>query len=89
MRAPRADATAWSIIDIMPAHPMISAPVIGAVTGRARSSVYAAVDLLTEAGVLIPLSANKRNRWWEASGLLDMISSLEDSDLPSANASGT
>lgn len=87
--APRAGATAWSIIDIMPAHPMISAPVMSAVTGRGRSSVYEAIDQLIEAGVLIPLTASKRNRWWEASGLLELISGLEDGDLPSVRGSAT
>jgi Fic family protein len=80
----RADATAWMIIDLMPAHPMISAPVISAVTGRARSSVYEAIEQLVGAGVLIPLSGNRRNRWWEADGLLDLIARLESGHLPAA-----
>jgi hypothetical protein len=74
---PRADAAAWAIIDALPAHPMISAPVAVAVTGRARSRIYEAVDQLVIAGVLLPLSEGKRNRRWEAAGLLDLIASLE------------
>jgi Fic family protein len=81
-RTPRADAAAWAIIDVLPAHPMISAPVAAAVTGRAKSRVYEAIEQLVAAGVLLPLSDGKRNRWWEAAGLLDMIAALEAGDLP-------
>lgn len=80
--APRADAAAWAIIDLLPAHPMISAPVATAVTGRAKSRVYEAIDQLVRAGVLLPLSEGKRNRWWEAAGLLDLIARLEAGELP-------
>jgi hypothetical protein len=81
---PRADAAIWAIIDLLPAHPMISAPVATAVTGRAKSRVYEAIEQLVTAGVLIPLSDGKRNRWWEASGLLDLIAHLEVGELPQA-----
>jgi len=81
-RAPRADATAWAVIDLLPAHPMISAPVAAAVTGRAKSRVYEAVEQLVAAGVLLPLSSGQRNRWWEADGLLDLVAQLEGGHLP-------
>jgi Fic family protein len=82
-RAPRADAAAWAIIDLLPAHPMISAPVAVAVTERAKSRVYEAIEQLVGAGVLLPLSEGHRNRWWEAVGLLDLIAQLEAGELPS------
>lgn len=74
---PRADATAWSIIDLMPAYPMLSASVAAAATGRSKSRVYEAIEQLAAAGVLVPLSVGHRNRWWEATGLLDLIEQLE------------
>lgn len=77
---PRADATAWAIINLLPAHPMISAPVATAVTQRSKSRVYEAIEQLTAAGVLVPLSSGQRNRWWEAVGLLDLIGQLESGD---------
>lgn len=77
---PRADAAAWAIIDHLPAHPMISAPVATAVTHRSKSRVYEAIEQLTAAGVLIPLSSGQRNRWWEAAGLLDLIGQLESGE---------
>jgi Fic family protein len=76
-RGPRADAAVWAIIDMLPAHPVISVSVATTASGRARSRVFEAVEQLVSAGVLIPVSAGKRNRWWEAEGLLTLVSRLE------------
>jgi Fic family protein len=75
--APRADAAAWAVIGVLPAHPVITAPVAAAATGRAKSAVHQAVAQLVECGVLLPLSASKRNRSWEAAGFLDLLERLE------------
>jgi len=74
---PRADAAAWAIIDVLPAHPIISAPVAAAATGRSKPSTYEGVAMLEAAGVLIPLSTSKRNRSWEAKGLLDLLEVIQ------------
>jgi hypothetical protein len=84
--SPRSDAVAWSIIDLLPAHPMISAPVATAVTGRAKTRVYEGIDQLIGAGVLLPLTAGRRNRWWEAAGLLELVARLESGQLPHDHA---
>jgi Fic family protein len=81
-RDPRADAAAWAVIDVLPAHPIITTPVATATTGRANSAVHRAIGELEEAGVLLPLSESKRNRSWEAVGLLDLLASLEAGELP-------
>ena len=73
----RADAAAWAVIDELPGHPVITVPVATAVTGRSKSSTAVAVDQLVDAGILLPLSESKRNRAWEASGLLDILAELE------------
>jgi hypothetical protein len=65
------------VIDELPGHPVITVPVATAVTGRSKSSTAVAVDRLVDAGILLPLSASKRNRAWEASGLLDLLAELE------------
>jgi Fic family protein len=80
--APRADAAAWALIDVLPAHPIITTPVAAAATGRARSAVHVAIADLEAAGVLLPLSASRRNRAWEAAGLLELLGSLEAGELP-------
>jgi Fic family protein len=78
--APRADAAAWSIIDVLPAHPVITGPVAGAATGRAKAAIYAALEQLEDAGVLHALSGGRRNRSWEAVGLLDLVAQLEEGE---------
>ena len=61
---------------------MISAPVAAAVTGRAKGRVYEGIEQLVSAGVLLPLTSGRRNRWWEADGLLELIGRLEAGELP-------
>lgn len=73
----RADAAAWAVIDELPGHPVITVPMATAVTRRSKSSTAVAVDQLVDAGILLPLSESKRNRAWEASGLLDLLAELE------------
>jgi Fic family protein len=74
---PRADAAAWALIDVLPAHPVITVPVAVAATGRTKPAVTNAIDQLAEAGVLTPLGESRRNRAWESDGLLDLIEALE------------
>jgi Fic family protein len=81
--SPRADAAAWAVIDVLPAHPVVTAPVAAAATRRAKPSVYEAIRQLQEAGVLLPLSASRRNQSWEAVGLLDLLADLEAGRAPS------
>lgn len=74
---PRSDSAAWAIIDILPAHPIVTVPVAVAATKRARSAVTTAVSELSEADVLRPLTENTRNRAWEAESLLNLVARLE------------
>ena len=80
--APRADAAAWAMIDVLPAHPIITAPVAAAVTHRAKAAIYQALSELQDTGVLVPLSQSRRNQSWEAVGLLDLLTGLEAGRLP-------
>jgi len=75
--APRSDAAAWAIIDILPAHPVITAPAAEAATGRAKAAIHNAIDQLAECGVLESLTDARRNRSWEAVGLLDLLEAFE------------
>ena len=79
---PRAGAAAWAVIDALPAHPVISTTGAVAATGRAKSAVHAAVRQLVAAGVLVPVSSSKRNRAWEAAGLLDLVAGFEAGRSP-------
>ncbi|MDB4909116.1 MAG: hypothetical protein JWO05_3900 [Gemmatimonadetes bacterium] len=79
--APRAGAAAWALIDVLVAHPIISAPVATAVTGRAKAAVYQAIEQLQSAGVLIPLTRGARNQAWEVEGMLALIERVESGTL--------
>jgi Fic family protein len=74
---PRSDAAAWAIIDVLPAHPVITVPAGVVATGRTKPAVTNSIDQLVRARVLEPLGDSKRNRAWEAIGLLDLIEELE------------
>lgn len=74
---PRADAAAWAVIDALPAHPIVTVPVAVVVTGRTKPAVNNAMAELADAGVLVAVSASRRNRAWEARGLLELIAELE------------
>lgn len=74
---PRADAAAWVIIDALPAHPIITVPIAVALTGRTKPAVNNAMADLAKAGVLAAVSASRRNRAWEARGLLELIAELD------------
>ncbi len=80
--APRADAAAWALIDVLPAHPVVTLPTATAATGRSKSSVNQALEQLAECGVLEPLSTSRRNRSWEAAGLLELLEELEAGRMP-------
>ena len=74
---PRADSVAWTLIHVMPAHPMISVPVAVAATRRTKAVVNEALLQLEAAGVVTRASQGQRNRTWEATGLLDLLADLE------------
>ena len=74
---PRSDAAAWAIIDVLPAPPIVTVAVGTAATGRTRPAVANGIAELEAAGVLTPLGTSRRNRAWEADGLLDLVAGLE------------
>jgi len=74
---PRSDATAWALIDVLPAHPVMTLPVGVAATGKSKPAVNGAIPDLIAASILKPLSESQRNRAWEASELLELIVDLE------------
>jgi Fic family protein len=79
---PRSDAAAWAIIDVLPAHPVLTVAVGVAATGRTKPAVNNAISELVDAGVLIPVSQSRRNRAWEGSRLLDLVVEMEGGRSP-------
>jgi hypothetical protein len=70
------------VIDALPVHPVVTVPVGVAATGHTRPAVNQAMAMLDASGVLVPLSQAKRNRSWEAVGLLDLLAALGDAQQP-------
>jgi Fic family protein len=85
----RKDASAWLLVQELPGHPIISTAVGVALTGRTKPRVQQAIDQLVEAEVLIPVSGGRRNRQWEAAGLLDVLSDLESAQPRAAGVQAT
>lgn len=85
--APRSDSTVWEIIEILPAHPMITVATAAEATKRSKPATNQAFESLQQAGVLVPASKSRRNRSWEADGLLDLIADLENGTLDEASES--
>jgi Fic family protein len=82
---PRGDAAAWSLITVLPAHPIITVPVAVAAVGRTKPAVANAIEQMEAAGILTRLSESARNRAWEAENLLDLIVGLEAGAPPSSS----
>lgn len=80
--APRADAAAWAIIDILPAHPVLTAHAALRETKRARAAVYQGISQLVNAGVLTAVSTSKRNQMWEPLGLINLLEGLDAGRAP-------
>jgi Fic family protein len=74
----REDAAAWKLIEKLPGQPILTVPTGVALTGRAKPNVNQAIEQLVRAGVLLPLTSGKRNRQWEAAGLLDLLTDLDN-----------
>lgn len=81
--APRSDAAAWAVIDQLPGHPIITAALAAAASGRSKPAVYQALSQLEDAGVLVLLTESRRNQSWEAVGLLDLLAGLDAAESPS------
>jgi Fic family protein len=79
---PRSDSVAWQIIDQLPGHPIITSPIAKVLTGGSTPSINNAIKALESSRILLPLYKGKRNRSWEAAGLLDLLALLENGEMP-------
>jgi hypothetical protein len=64
----------------LPGRPVLTAAAAAAATGRSKAGIHQAIRQLTDCGILQPLSESKRNRSWEAVGLLDLLEGLESAE---------
>jgi Fic family protein len=72
----RSGSAAAKLLTLLPTRPILSAEDAGTLVEAPRSSVFAALSRLSEAGVLRPLTDRKRNQVWGASLILDELDDL-------------
>jgi len=74
---PRRDSTARRLIQLLPAQPILRVSHVIALTGASASAAHKAVNDLQAAGVLKQATVGRRNRAWEAVGLLNLVDEFE------------
>jgi Fic family protein len=76
MARPRKGSSGEKIIPWLLERPVFEAHNAAHAAGVAETSVYGALDRLTDAGVLTQISQNKRSRAWAATEVLDEVDRL-------------
>lgn len=74
---PRRDSTARKLIQLLPGQPILRVSHAIALTGAGSTAAHNAVNTLEAAGVLKQITVGRRNRAWEAVGLLKLIDDFE------------
>lgn len=74
---PRRGSTARRLIEALPAQPIMRIGHVTALTSAKSSAAHDAVSQLQAAGVLKQISVGRRNRAFEAMGLLDLVDKFE------------
>ena len=74
----RADAAARRVLDVLPAHPMLSVETAASLTGISPTAARTALEDLTSRAILeerkVPTSGPGRpRRWWLARALADLV----------------
>lgn len=74
---PRARSAVARLVEGLLRQPVVDIDSLRRLTGVADKNIYAALDRLSEAGVLTELSGAGRNRVWAALGVLERLERLE------------
>jgi Fic family protein len=72
----RHGSAAAKLVSLLPSNPILSAEDAVSLVDAPRSSVFAAINRLRDAGVLRPLTNRKRDQVWGASLVLDELDDL-------------
>jgi len=73
----RADATARSIIEVLPSYPIITAAVAERVTGRSRVAAINGLEHLAQVGILTRRRNQRKGDSWEAKELFALLDDFE------------
>ena len=72
----RGGSAAARLLAVLPSRPILSSEDACAVVDAPRSSVFAAINRLRDAGILRPLTDRKRDQIWGAALILDELDDL-------------
>ena len=73
----RRDSTVNLLISALPSAPVLTATTASELVGRSFPATSLAIERLVAAGVLVQVSVGRRNRAYEASGLIDAFTAFE------------
>jgi Fic family protein len=76
---PRVGSASRMLLELLPGKPMFRSVDVIEMTGASSAAANRAVNELAKAGVLKQVTAGKRNRAWEAVGLLKLADEFERS----------
>ncbi|MFN3865961.1 MAG: Fic family protein [Demequina sp.] len=71
----RSGAAVWSLIELLPARPVVSYDLVRDSLGVSAPTAYAAIDALVDVGVLRARGEGRRNRVWDA---VEVLGALDD-----------
>jgi len=74
----RADAAAWRVLDLIPQHLVVTAPMVAELLGVSAPTARAAVEALAARGILEPLELRavrpgRPAQWWMAGELVSAV----------------
>lgn len=73
----RSDSAAQALIDLLPAHPMITVKIAAELLNRTYESGRVALQQLEADGILAQVTLGRRNRAYETTGLFALVDDLE------------
>ncbi len=73
----RRDSTVNLLISVLPSAPVLTATTASELVGRSFPATSLAIERLVAAGVLVQISVGRRNRAYEAPGLIDIFTAFE------------
>jgi transcription initiation factor IIE alpha subunit len=70
----RSDSTAWKVIDLLPAHPVIDAETVAQITNIHPNNVRRAIAPLVDAGILVGRQHYKSHKYlYRAPAILELL----------------
>lgn len=74
----RSDAAARAIVDLLPAHPIVTAATVEQLTKRSRVTALNGLERLADAGILTRRRNQRKGDSWEAKELFTLLGKFED-----------